>query len=72
MRLLVLVSFIAACLWRVLQIDPDERITIDEALEHPWVREGGIATEKSLEKTVLSGVRAVTKVERAVVWPANF
>jgi hypothetical protein len=45
-----------------MQVDPEQRMSIDEALEHPWVREGGTAADVSLERVVLSGLRAITRV----------
>ncbi|KAF3321165.1 calcium-dependent protein kinase 29 [Carex littledalei] len=38
---------------KMLTKDPKKRITAAEALEHPWLKEGGLATDKPLDSAVL-------------------
>jgi hypothetical protein len=47
------------------QIDPEKRITVAEALAHPWVKEGGTAEDKNLNLSLKAGLRAYIRV-----WPS--
>ncbi|KAK7321823.1 hypothetical protein VNO77_32802 [Canavalia gladiata] len=38
---------------KMLTFDPNKRITASEALEHPWMKEGGEASDKSPDSVVL-------------------
>lgn len=38
---------------KMLTRDPKERITITDALEHPWLRENGVASDKPMDNAVL-------------------
>ncbi|XP_078156084.1 calcium-dependent protein kinase 29-like [Carex rostrata] len=38
---------------KMLTKDPKKRITAADALEHPWLKEGGLATDKPLDSAVL-------------------
>ncbi|XP_027333022.1 calcium-dependent protein kinase 29-like isoform X8 [Abrus precatorius] len=38
---------------KMLNYDPEKRITAAEALEHPWMKEGGEASDKPLDNAVL-------------------
>lgn len=45
-----------------VQIDPKKRITVAEALAHPWIIEGGTAEDKNLNFNLKAGLRAYLKV----------
>ncbi|KAL3821047.1 hypothetical protein ACJIZ3_006952 [Penstemon smallii] len=52
---------------RMLTQDPKERITADQILEHPWIREGGEASDKPIDSAVLSRMkqfRAMNKLKK--------
>ncbi|KAL2523702.1 Calcium-dependent protein kinase 9 [Abeliophyllum distichum] len=52
---------------RMLTQDPKERITAAEVLEHPWIREGGDASDKPIDIAVLSRMkqfRAMNKLKK--------
>lgn len=52
---------------RMLTVDPKKRITADEALEDPWLREDGEASDKPLDNAVLIRMkqfRAMNKLKR--------
>ncbi|CAI9773435.1 unnamed protein product [Fraxinus pennsylvanica] len=52
---------------RMLTQDPEERITAAEVLEHPWMREGGDASDKPIDSAVLSRMkqfRAMNKLKK--------
>ncbi|KAJ4802980.1 Calcium-dependent protein kinase [Rhynchospora pubera] len=38
---------------KMLTKDPKKRITAAQALEHPWLKEGGLATDKPLDSAIL-------------------
>jgi len=51
----------------MLTHDPKQRITAAEALEHPWIREGGEASDKPIDSAVLSRMkqfRAMNKLKK--------
>ena len=48
--------------WRIRQVDPAQRITIDEALQHEWVREGGVASDKSVLTSAKDALNNLNKV----------
>eukprot|EP00976_Prorocentrum_cordatum_P097598 1191054-Prorocentrum_minimum.AAC.7 len=52
------------CVRRLLKQDPNERMTALEALNHPWVREGGIAKENPIEDTVLRRLRKFNQMTK--------
>ena len=41
------------CVKRMLQPDPTKRATADEILQHPWMRENGVATDKPMDNVIL-------------------
>ena len=43
-------------------MDPDERISIEEALEHEWVRVGGTARKQSVQSLVQDSIISLKKV----------
>ncbi|GAA0140154.1 non-receptor serine/threonine protein kinase [Lithospermum erythrorhizon] len=52
---------------RMLTHDPSRRITAAEVLEHPWIREGGEASDKPIDSAVLSRMkqfRAMNKFKK--------
>ncbi|CAA3021674.1 calcium-dependent kinase 2-like [Olea europaea subsp. europaea] len=52
---------------RMLTQDPKERITAAEVLDHPWMREGGDASDKPIDSAVLSRMkqfRAMNKLKK--------
>jgi len=49
---------------RMLEKNPAKRITISEALQHPWVREGGTAPFNSIEDNMYHGVRAMMNMNQ--------
>ncbi|XP_073005084.1 calcium-dependent protein kinase 19-like [Typha latifolia] len=52
---------------RMLTQDPKKRITSAEVLEHPWLREGGDASDKPIDSAVLSRMkqfRAMNKLKK--------
>ncbi|KAG8386125.1 hypothetical protein BUALT_Bualt03G0116500 [Buddleja alternifolia] len=52
---------------RMLTQDPKQRITAAEVLEHPWIREGGEASDKPIDSAVLSRMkqfRAMNKLKK--------
>ncbi|XP_030527313.1 calcium-dependent protein kinase 29 [Rhodamnia argentea] len=42
---------------KLLMRDPKKRITAAEALEHPWLREDGVASDKPIDSAVLRRMR---------------
>ncbi|KAE8725549.1 Calcium-dependent protein kinase 29 [Hibiscus syriacus] len=42
---------------KMLARDPKQRITAAEALEHPWMKEGGDASDKPIDSAVLSRLK---------------
>lgn len=42
---------------KLLQADPKQRLTAVEILKHPWIKEGGDATDQPMDVTVLSRMR---------------
>ncbi|CAM8961244.1 unnamed protein product [Rhodiola kirilowii] len=51
----------------MLTPDPKKRLTAAQVLEHPWIRVGGDATDKSLDSAVLSRMkqfRAMNKLKQ--------
>ncbi|KAG4966637.1 hypothetical protein JHK85_041612 [Glycine max] len=52
---------------KMLNNDPKKRITAAEALEHPWMKEGGEASDKPLDNAVLTRMkqfRAMNKMKK--------
>ncbi|CAO2842545.1 unnamed protein product [Amaranthus hypochondriacus] len=52
---------------KMLNPDPKKRITPAEVLEHPWMREGGNASDKPIDSAVLSRMkqfRAMNKLKK--------
>ncbi|KAL6513935.1 hypothetical protein OROHE_019391 [Orobanche hederae] len=52
---------------RMLTVDPEKRITIAEALEHPWLKQDGEASEKSIDSAILIRMKqfmAMNKLKR--------
>ena len=41
------------CVRRMLEPNPAKRATADEILQHPWMRENGVATDKPLDNVIL-------------------
>lgn len=41
------------CVQRMLEPRPSKRATADEILQHPWMRENGVATDKPLDNVIL-------------------
>jgi calcium-dependent protein kinase len=37
----------------MLQPDPAKRATADEILQHPWMRENGVASDKPMDNVIL-------------------
>ncbi|MBA0569354.1 hypothetical protein Golob_006790 [Gossypium lobatum] len=42
---------------KMLTMDPNERLTAAQVLEHPWLREGGEASDKPIDSAVLSRLK---------------
>ncbi|KAM7498883.1 hypothetical protein LguiA_023297 [Lonicera macranthoides] len=52
---------------KMLTQDPKKRITSTQVLEHPWIREGGEASDKPIDSAVLSRMkqfRAMNKLKK--------
>ncbi|KAH0904098.1 hypothetical protein HID58_043601, partial [Brassica napus] len=52
---------------RMLAVDPKRRISAADVLQHPWLREGGEASEKPIDSVVLSRMkqfRAMNKLKK--------
>ncbi|TQD90961.1 hypothetical protein C1H46_023482 [Malus baccata] len=52
---------------RMLTQDPKKRITSTQVLEHPWIRDGGEASDKPIDSAVLSRMkqfRAMNKLKK--------
>ncbi|KAG4934558.1 hypothetical protein JHK87_048560 [Glycine soja] len=52
---------------KMLNYDPKKRITAVEALEHPWMKEGGEASDKPLDNVILTRMkqfRAMNKMKK--------
>ncbi|KAL9393929.1 hypothetical protein Peur_013214 [Populus x canadensis] len=49
---------------KLLVKDPRARLTAAQALSHPWVREGGVASEIPIDISVLSNMRQFVKYSR--------
>ncbi|GLU23304.1 hypothetical protein SLE2022_393240 [Rubroshorea leprosula] len=52
---------------KMLTMDPKKRITSAQVLEHPWIREGGEASDKPIDSAVLSRMkqfRAMNKLKK--------
>lgn len=41
------------CVKRMLEANPAKRATADEILQHPWMRENGVATDRPLDNVIL-------------------
>jgi calcium-dependent protein kinase len=49
---------------RLLKQNPAERMTAAEALNHPWVREGGVATDTPIDDTIRDRLKNFTKANK--------
>lgn len=52
---------------KMLTMDPKKRLTAAQVLEHPWMREGGEASDKPIDNAVLSRLkqfRAMNKLKK--------
>ncbi|KAE8734892.1 Calcium-dependent protein kinase 9 [Hibiscus syriacus] len=49
---------------RMLTQDPKKRITSAQVLEHPWIREGGNASDKPLDSAVLSRMKQFRRMNK--------
>ncbi|XWS27836.1 hypothetical protein CRYUN_Cryun25bG0014100 [Craigia yunnanensis] len=49
---------------RMLAQDPKKRITSTQVLEHPWIREGGSASDKPLDSAVLSRMKQFRRMNK--------
>lgn len=52
---------------KMLTMDPKKRITAAQVLEHPWIKEGGEASDKPIDSAVLSRMkqfRAMNKLKQ--------
>ncbi|PPD77965.1 hypothetical protein GOBAR_DD25113 [Gossypium barbadense] len=49
---------------RMLTQDPKKRITSTQVLEHPWIREGGNASDKPLDSAVLSRMKQFRRMNK--------
>jgi calcium-dependent protein kinase len=49
---------------RLLVRDPSKRATAAEILSHPWLREGGVATDKPIVPEVLTRLRGFAKMNK--------
>ncbi|ONK80539.1 uncharacterized protein A4U43_C01F18950 [Asparagus officinalis] len=55
---------------KMLRQDPEERLSASEALNHPWVREDGIASDKPIDIAVLTRMkqfRAMNKLKKVAL-----
>mmetsp|Transcript_12129 Transcript_12129/g.16529 ORF Transcript_12129/g.16529 Transcript_12129/m.16529 type:complete len:521 (+) Transcript_12129:221-1783(+) len=52
------------CVQRLLVINPKQRMTAQEALNHPWVREDGDAPDNPLDDTVLARLKKFSGMNR--------
>lgn len=49
---------------RCLDKDPARRITAEQALQHEWVRDDGVAADSALDTEVLVRMRAFAGMEK--------
>ncbi|GMI63751.1 calmodulin-domain protein kinase 9 [Hibiscus trionum] len=49
---------------KMLTQDPKQRITSTQVLEHPWLREGGNASDKPLDNAVLSRMKQFRRMNK--------
>ncbi|KAF5472793.1 hypothetical protein F2P56_009481 [Juglans regia] len=49
---------------KMLAQDPKKRITSGQVLEHPWIREGGDASDKPIDSAVLSRMKQFTAMNK--------
>jgi len=49
---------------RLLKQNPAERMTAAEALNHPWVREGGVATDTPIDDTIRDRLKNFTQANK--------
>ncbi|XWS19417.1 hypothetical protein CRYUN_Cryun31cG0014000 [Craigia yunnanensis] len=55
---------------KMLTMDPKRRLTSAQVLEHPWMREGGEASDKPIDRAVLSRLkqfRAMNKLKKVAL-----
>lgn len=45
------------CVRKMLEMDPAKRATADQILQHPWMRENGVATDKPLDNVILQRMK---------------
>mmetsp|Transcript_23210 Transcript_23210/g.44303 ORF Transcript_23210/g.44303 Transcript_23210/m.44303 type:complete len:261 (+) Transcript_23210:1530-2312(+) len=58
------------CVRRLLKQNPKDRMTAMEALDHPWLREGGVASDDPIDDTVMKRLKSysqMTKFKKAAL-----
>ncbi|GAB4824128.1 hypothetical protein N2152v2_011174 [Parachlorella kessleri] len=53
-----------SCLKKMLESDPRKRATADQILQHPWMRENGVASDKPLDNVILKRMGNFAKMNR--------
>ena len=49
---------------RLLVANPKDRMTATEALNHPWVREGGVASSQPIDDTVMKRLKKFSEMTK--------
>lgn len=52
------------CVKRMLVMDPAKRATADEVLQHAWMRENGVASDRPLDNAVVAKLRGFAAMNR--------
>mmetsp|Transcript_8407 Transcript_8407/g.15954 ORF Transcript_8407/g.15954 Transcript_8407/m.15954 type:complete len:480 (-) Transcript_8407:471-1910(-) len=52
------------CVRRLLKADPKERMSATETLGHPWVREGGVASDVPINDTVMRRLKNFSEMTK--------
>lgn len=52
------------CVRRLLVANPKDRMTAMEALNHPWVREGGVASDQPIDDTVMKRLKKFSEMTK--------
>lgn len=52
------------CVRRLLVANPKDRMTATEALNHPWVREGGVASSQPIDDTVMKRLKKFSEMTK--------
>lgn len=52
------------CVRRLLKSDPRDRMSAMEALNHPWVREGGVASDQPIDDTVMKRLKKFSEMTK--------